>query len=201
MFTTVPMQAGLPKMMSRVLVCLFTTDGVASPRPNSSSASRSARRPSPRRSRPREPDARPPGTRRTPPRALPRRRRPLVPVDDGQRRTNAQLAEITRQGVGASSAAAPWPPPAREHRPLLRLRRREHHPRRGAGPQGPCTPKASPEAKLDLEDLHGERRYRPQAPYAQSKLADLLFAYELERRLQGPRQALGGVAPWATEVR
>jgi NAD(P)-dependent dehydrogenase (short-subunit alcohol dehydrogenase family) len=38
--------------------------------------------------------------------------------------------------------------------------------------------------KIDLGDLNFDRRrYRPWASYAQSKLADLMFAYELQRRL------------------
>ncbi len=39
-------------------------------------------------------------------------------------------------------------------------------------------------AKLDFENLQSERRYRPiRQAYSQSKLADLLFALELQRRL------------------
>ena len=37
--------------------------------------------------------------------------------------------------------------------------------------------------KVDFEDLHGERGYDEWDAYAQSKLANVLFAYELERRL------------------
>ncbi len=37
--------------------------------------------------------------------------------------------------------------------------------------------------KLDLDDLHGQRRYRKWAAYGQSKLANLLFTYELQRKL------------------
>lgn len=37
--------------------------------------------------------------------------------------------------------------------------------------------------RINFDDLHGERRYQPWAAYAQSKLANLLFAYELQRRL------------------
>lgn len=36
---------------------------------------------------------------------------------------------------------------------------------------------------INFDDLHAERGYRPMAAYAQSKLAKLLFTYELQRRL------------------
>jgi NAD(P)-dependent dehydrogenase (short-subunit alcohol dehydrogenase family) len=36
--------------------------------------------------------------------------------------------------------------------------------------------------RIDFEDLHGEREYDKWEAYAQSKLANLLFAYELDRR-------------------
>ena len=36
---------------------------------------------------------------------------------------------------------------------------------------------------IDFEDLHGERAYSEWGAYAQSKLANLLFAYELDRRI------------------
>ena len=38
--------------------------------------------------------------------------------------------------------------------------------------------------RIDFDDLHGERRYRKWIAYAQSKLANLLFTYELQRRLE-----------------
>ncbi|WP_255194185.1 oxidoreductase [Natronobeatus ordinarius] len=38
--------------------------------------------------------------------------------------------------------------------------------------------------ELDFEDLHGEREYDKWGAYAQSKLANVLFAYELERRFR-----------------
>jgi NAD(P)-dependent dehydrogenase (short-subunit alcohol dehydrogenase family) len=37
---------------------------------------------------------------------------------------------------------------------------------------------------IDFEDLQSSRRYRPAKAYAQSKLANILFAYELQRRLE-----------------
>jgi NAD(P)-dependent dehydrogenase (short-subunit alcohol dehydrogenase family) len=36
--------------------------------------------------------------------------------------------------------------------------------------------------KIDLDNLQGERKYRPWAAYQQSKLANLLFTFELQRR-------------------
>jgi NAD(P)-dependent dehydrogenase (short-subunit alcohol dehydrogenase family) len=57
-----------------------------------------------------------------------------------------------------------------------------------------CTPKARVVTvsssmhffgKLDFADLHGEKHYHRQGAYAQSKLANLLFTYELQRRLEG----------------
>jgi NAD(P)-dependent dehydrogenase (short-subunit alcohol dehydrogenase family) len=40
-------------------------------------------------------------------------------------------------------------------------------------------------ASLDFDDLQAERDYRPKSAYSRSKLADILFSYELSRRLQG----------------
>jgi NAD(P)-dependent dehydrogenase (short-subunit alcohol dehydrogenase family) len=41
------------------------------------------------------------------------------------------------------------------------------------------------EAKLDFDNLQGEKRYRAMQAYGQSKLANVLFTYELSRRLAG----------------
>jgi NAD(P)-dependent dehydrogenase (short-subunit alcohol dehydrogenase family) len=38
---------------------------------------------------------------------------------------------------------------------------------------------------IDFDDLQGARRYQPLTAYAQSKLANVLFTYELARRLAG----------------
>jgi len=42
---------------------------------------------------------------------------------------------------------------------------------------------AHKQGRIDFDDLQSVRRYRPGAAYAQSKLANLLFTYELQRRL------------------
>jgi NAD(P)-dependent dehydrogenase (short-subunit alcohol dehydrogenase family) len=48
---------------------------------------------------------------------------------------------------------------------------------------------------IDLEDLNWrDRRYRRWPAYAQSKLADLMFAYELDRRLSKTGSAVRSVA-------
>jgi NAD(P)-dependent dehydrogenase (short-subunit alcohol dehydrogenase family) len=39
--------------------------------------------------------------------------------------------------------------------------------------------------KIDLDDLQGQRSYNGQRAYNQSKLANVLFTYELARRLEG----------------
>src|SRR5215470_15645861 len=40
-------------------------------------------------------------------------------------------------------------------------------------------------ARINFGDLHGERSYSRVAAYSQSKLANLMFTYELQRRLSG----------------
>ncbi|QLD89922.1 SDR family NAD(P)-dependent oxidoreductase [Natronomonas salina] len=45
--------------------------------------------------------------------------------------------------------------------------------------------------ELGFEDLHGEADYDPWDAYAQSKLANLLFAYELDRRYGGELTSVG----------
>ena len=41
------------------------------------------------------------------------------------------------------------------------------------------------QGRINFADLQGERSYRPVAAYSQSKLANLMFTYELQRRLSG----------------
>jgi NAD(P)-dependent dehydrogenase (short-subunit alcohol dehydrogenase family) len=48
--------------------------------------------------------------------------------------------------------------------------------------------------RIDFEDLHGERRYSRWLAYAQSKLANLLFCFELQRRGDAADAQLRSVA-------
>jgi len=48
---------------------------------------------------------------------------------------------------------------------------------------------------LDFDDLMGERRYRGWRAYCRSKLANLLFTYELARRLEGSEVTVNAVHP------
>ena len=48
--------------------------------------------------------------------------------------------------------------------------------------------------RMHFDDLHGERRYFRWAAYGQSKLANLLFTYELQRRLAASGGAVTSVA-------
>jgi retinol dehydrogenase 14 len=49
--------------------------------------------------------------------------------------------------------------------------------------------------RIHLDDLQFERRYRGQAAYNQSKLANVLFTYELARRLEGSGVTVNCVHP------
>jgi len=44
---------------------------------------------------------------------------------------------------------------------------------------------AHAQGRLDFNDLQGERNYSGQQAYSQSKLANVMFTYELARRLEG----------------
>ena len=48
--------------------------------------------------------------------------------------------------------------------------------------------------RIDFDDLHGERRYHRWRAYGQSKLANLLFAFELDRRLRAAGAGVRSVA-------
>jgi WW domain-containing oxidoreductase len=53
----------------------------------------------------------------------------------------------------------------------------------------------APKAGVDFGNLKGERSYSAWTAYGQSKLANLLFARELSRRLPGPRQLANALHP------
>jgi NAD(P)-dependent dehydrogenase (short-subunit alcohol dehydrogenase family) len=48
---------------------------------------------------------------------------------------------------------------------------------------------------MDFDDLQAERRYQPKQVYSRSKLANVLFTYELARRLQGSGVTVNCVSP------
>ncbi len=50
-------------------------------------------------------------------------------------------------------------------------------------------------ATIDFNNLQGEKTYNRDASYAQSKLADILFTYELARRLEGTGVTVNCVCP------
>jgi NAD(P)-dependent dehydrogenase (short-subunit alcohol dehydrogenase family) len=50
-------------------------------------------------------------------------------------------------------------------------------------------------ARLDFTNLQGQHRYRGWRAYAQSKLANILFTYELARRLEGTGVATNALHP------
>jgi retinol dehydrogenase-14 len=53
---------------------------------------------------------------------------------------------------------------------------------------------------IHFDDLQFERRYRGQAAYNQSKLANVLFTYELARRLEGSGVTVNCLAPGVTRT-
>lgn len=55
--------------------------------------------------------------------------------------------------------------------------------------------------KIDFEDLMGERRYSGQTAYNQSKLANVMFTYELARRLEGTGVTATALHPGMTNTR
>jgi WW domain-containing oxidoreductase len=55
--------------------------------------------------------------------------------------------------------------------------------------------RAAPRGGIDFENLSGERGYNPWTAYGQSKIANLLFAKELSRRLPRPGQSANALHP------
>jgi retinol dehydrogenase-14 len=54
--------------------------------------------------------------------------------------------------------------------------------------------------RIDLDDLQGQRSYDGQRAYNQSKLANVLFTYELARRLEGTRVTATVLHPGVTRT-
>jgi retinol dehydrogenase-14 len=54
--------------------------------------------------------------------------------------------------------------------------------------------------KIDFDDLMGERKYSGQAAYNQSKLANVMFTYELARRLEGTGVTATALQPGVTST-
>jgi NAD(P)-dependent dehydrogenase (short-subunit alcohol dehydrogenase family) len=48
---------------------------------------------------------------------------------------------------------------------------------------------------MDFDDLQAERAYQPKTVYSRSKLANILFTYELARRLRGSGVTVNAVSP------
>jgi len=53
----------------------------------------------------------------------------------------------------------------------------------------------APRAGIELDNLSGEKRYDPWSAYGQSKLANLLFAKELAKRLSGTQKTANAIHP------
>ena len=158
-FTTALMQSGLPKMMSRVLTCLYTTDAGSltaselvqhlqvSPASISKAITFLESQDLIRRERD-------------------ERRRERYIVDDhvwyqamiASARSTAQLVGTARQGVGILGPGTPAAARLENIARFLQLRRREHHPRRGAGPRGPVH-----QSRSDLTQQLADARAAPHA--------------------------------------
>ncbi len=54
--------------------------------------------------------------------------------------------------------------------------------------------------KIDFHDLTGERKYSGQRAYSQSKLANVMFTYELARRLEGTGVTATALHPGVTRT-
>jgi retinol dehydrogenase-14 len=54
--------------------------------------------------------------------------------------------------------------------------------------------------KIDFDDLMGERKYSGQQAYNQSKLANVMFTYELARRLEGTGVSANALHPGVTRT-
>jgi NAD(P)-dependent dehydrogenase (short-subunit alcohol dehydrogenase family) len=54
---------------------------------------------------------------------------------------------------------------------------------------------SAPKAGIEFDNLSGEKHYRPLAAYGQSKLANILFAVGLARRLTGTTATANALHP------
>jgi NAD(P)-dependent dehydrogenase (short-subunit alcohol dehydrogenase family) len=54
---------------------------------------------------------------------------------------------------------------------------------------------AAPKGGIEFNNLSGEKSYRPWSAYGQSKFANILFAKELARRMEGSRKTANAVHP------
>jgi len=59
---------------------------------------------------------------------------------------------------------------------------------------------AAPKSGIELDNLSGERGYSPWKAYGQSKLANLLFAKQLAKRLQGTKITANALHPGAIKT-
>lgn len=59
---------------------------------------------------------------------------------------------------------------------------------------------AQAQGRIDFDDLMGERKYSGQRAYSQSKLANVMFAYELARRLEGTGVTATALHPGVTRT-
>ena len=59
---------------------------------------------------------------------------------------------------------------------------------------------AHAQGRIDFDDLQGERSYSGARAYSQSKLANVLFTYELARRLQGSAVTANALHPGLTRT-
>ena len=59
---------------------------------------------------------------------------------------------------------------------------------------------AQAQGKVDFDDLMGERKYSGQRVYSQSKLANVVFTYELAKRLEGTGVTANALHPGVTRT-
>ena len=105
------------------------------------------------------------------------RRRVLEHPARHRRRARAHLR---RQPSRAVPAHQPAPRPADGERP---------------GPGGHGLLQRAGQGRIDFDDLQGERSYSGARAYNQSKLANVLFTYELARRLRGTAVTANALHP------